>query len=171
METCQAIQHFFRNVFFQEAKEFLKISFPIVVTYLLTFLIQLETLFCKTIKKFSFQSFYQFNNILSGLGDLGPDILAAAGLGNVWMNVSANSILFGLATALETLSSQANGAKNYPRVGILLQRSICISLVVVIPISIIWWFSGDIFILLKQDPHISTLSGLYIRFSFQTFDS
>lgn len=94
---------------------------------------------------------------------MGSEILAAAGLGYLWANVTANSILFGLASALETLSSQANGAKNYPRLGILLQRSFYISIVVIIPISILWWFSPQVFLILRQEPGISQISGEYMR--------
>lgn len=48
--------------------------------------------------------------------------------------------------------------------GIYLQASSIISFAVPIIISIIWWFTEPIFILLHQDPQISKYAALYIKF-------
>ncbi|KAM2798187.1 hypothetical protein COP2_003231 [Malus domestica] len=70
----------------------------------------------------------------------------------------------GLSGALETLCGQGFGAKLHRMLGIYLQASSIISFAVPIIISIIWWFTELIFILLHQDPQISKYAALYIKF-------
>lgn len=94
---------------------------------------------------------------------MGATALAAAGLGTMWMNVTGSAILIGVISALETLVSQAHGARNYPRIGILLQRSILINTVLCIPIGFMWFFCGDILLLLKQEPNVAQLAGHYVK--------
>ena len=43
--------------------------------------------------------------------------IAAIGLANVFCNVTGRSVMWGLAGAMDTLSTQAWGAKNYDTVG------------------------------------------------------
>jgi MATE family multidrug resistance protein len=63
---------------------------------------------------------------LAFVGRLGADELGAAGLGVMFANVTGFSVSSGLLTASDTLCSQAYGAGNKKRVGIILQRSLVI---------------------------------------------
>lgn len=54
-------------------------------------------------------------------GHLGTDYLGAAGVGNIWMIVTSNFIFNALGGTINTLCSQAFGAKNYDLVGVWFQ--------------------------------------------------
>ncbi|CAH9142090.1 unnamed protein product [Cuscuta epithymum] len=97
-------------------------------------------------------------------GHLGQLSLAAANLANSWSCVSGLSFMVGLSGALETLCGQGYGAKMYRMMGIYLQTSCIISLLFSVTISVIWWFSEHILVLLKQEPEIAKLAGLYLKF-------
>eukprot|EP01119_Soliformovum_irregulare_P016992 TRINITY_DN5005_c0_g1_i5.p1 TRINITY_DN5005_c0_g1~~TRINITY_DN5005_c0_g1_i5.p1 ORF type:complete len:486 (-),score=124.96 TRINITY_DN5005_c0_g1_i5:245-1702(-) len=96
------------------------------------------------------------------VGHLGKIELAAIALGSMFTIVTGNSWMAGMLTAAETLISQANGAGNFIRVGILLQRTIMIMTLLSIPVTILWIVSGHLLIALGQDPEVSTLAGQYI---------
>lgn len=70
----------------------------------------------------------------------------------------------GLSGALETLCGQGFGAKVYQVLGIYLQASCIVSIVFSIMISIIWWFTEPILMLLHQSPEISKEAAVYMRF-------
>jgi hypothetical protein len=56
-----------------------------------------------------------------------------------------------------------NVTGNFKRVGIILQRSILISGLVAIPIICLFWFADKILLMLKQDPDIVTIAGVFTR--------
>ncbi|KAM7275224.1 hypothetical protein ACFE04_017090 [Oxalis oulophora] len=68
----------------------------------------------------------------------------------------------GLASALETLSGQAFGARHYRKVGIQTQTAIFCLLLVSIPLSLIWINMEKILLLMGQDPKISHEAGKFI---------
>lgn len=67
----------------------------------------------------------------------------------------------GVGGALETLCGQAYGAKQYQMLGVYLQRAMVILILMTIPISIIWAFTGQIFTLFGQDLEVSKEAGNY----------
>jgi MATE family multidrug resistance protein len=90
--------------------------------------------------------------------------LAAAALASMFASVTAWSIAFGTATALDTLCSQAwTGAKDKTLVGVHLQRALCILGLMFIPIAFIWWNCTDILLSLNQEPELAYLSGQFLR--------
>ncbi|KAI3702836.1 hypothetical protein L6452_28589 [Arctium lappa] len=97
-------------------------------------------------------------------GHLGEIELAASNLANSWASVSGFSFMVGLSGALETLCGQGFGAKLYRMLGIYLQASCWISISFSILISILWFFTEPILILLHQDPKISKMAALYIKY-------
>jgi MATE family multidrug resistance protein len=71
----------------------------------------------------------------------------------------------GLATALDTLCSQAfTGSGNPHLVGIHLQRGIILSIIIFCPISVTWWYSKDLLLYLNIDPELSSLCNLYLKY-------
>ncbi|XP_028100352.1 protein DETOXIFICATION 19-like isoform X2 [Camellia sinensis] len=97
-------------------------------------------------------------------GHLGDLELAASNLANSWAFVTGYAFLMGLSGALETLCGQGYGAKLYSMLGLHLQASCIISVFFSIFISIFWFYSEPILILLHQDPQVSHAAALYIRF-------
>ncbi|KAK4779392.1 hypothetical protein SAY86_006920 [Trapa natans] len=96
-------------------------------------------------------------------GHLGEMELASATLANTWTAVTGFTIMIGLSGALETLCGQAFGAKLYRTLGIHLQASCIISFIFSIFISILWYFTEPVLILLHQDPDISRTAALYTK--------
>ena len=73
-----------------------------------------------------------------------PEALAIIGLSNMMINIFAFSLMFGMNTALETLASQAAGAKNYKKAGVYFYRGRFILVVMFIPIFIFLAFSDKL---------------------------
>ncbi|KAM3204093.1 protein DETOXIFICATION 18-like [Capsicum annuum] len=90
--------------------------------------------------------------------------LAASNLANSWCMVTGFSFMVGLSGALETLCGQGYGAKMYRMLGIHLQTSCIMSFFFSVVISVIWWYSDMILILLHQDPDIAREAGVFLRF-------
>ncbi|XP_071730129.1 protein DETOXIFICATION 19-like [Rutidosis leptorrhynchoides] len=97
-------------------------------------------------------------------GHLGEVELAASNLANSWATVTGLSFMVGLSGSLETLCGQGFGAKIYRMLGVYLQSSCLISIFFSILISLIWLFTEPILILLQQDPQISKMAALYIKY-------
>ena len=68
-----------------------------------------------------------------------PELVAGSGIGNMWMNMTGLSIVIGLNGALETLTSQAFGAKNLDLCGVYLNRSRFVMIMFFIPITLLWF--------------------------------
>ncbi|XP_021896705.1 protein DETOXIFICATION 19-like isoform X1 [Carica papaya] len=97
-------------------------------------------------------------------GHLGQLQLAGATLANSWAVVSGFAFLTGLSGALETLCGQGYGANLYTMLGVYLQTSCIISFVFSIFISIIWFFTKPLLLLLHQDAKISKSAALYMKY-------
>ncbi|KAG6421368.1 hypothetical protein SASPL_117919 [Salvia splendens] len=97
-------------------------------------------------------------------GHLGDLELAAANLANSWASVTGFSFLVGLSGSLETLCGQGFGAKMYRIMGVYLQTSCIISLISTLLVSVLWWYSDTVLILLHQDPQIAISAGLYLKY-------
>ncbi|KAH7528670.1 hypothetical protein FEM48_Zijuj05G0096700 [Ziziphus jujuba var. spinosa] len=98
------------------------------------------------------------------VGHLGELSLSGASMATSFGSVTGFSLLLGLSTALETLSGQAYGAKQYHMMGIYMQRAMFVLLLVSIPLSIIWANTGSILTFLGQDAAIAAEAGQYARF-------
>ncbi|KAI9029974.1 mate-domain-containing protein [Phycomyces nitens] len=119
-------------------------SLPIVGTYLLQNSLQMASIFT--------------------LGHLGPTQLAASALASMFASVSAWSVAFGTATALDTLCSQAwTGAHDKKLLGVHLQRALIILAMLFIPIAIIWWNATRILLALGQEEELALHAGMFLR--------
>lgn len=84
----------------------------------------------------------------------------------MYCNVTGLSIGIGLLSAMDTLCSQAFGAGNMMRVGVVTQRSAAIMIAICLPIFFLWMFAEQILLLLRQDAEIAPLGGVYARWLF-----
>lgn len=89
-------------------------------------------------------------------------------LSNMYCNVTFLSLLIGLSSAIETLGSQHNGAKNYKEVGIVLQRSFVVLGVLTLPVFFLWYFSGTIFRYFGVNAEICQVISDYVRIRMLT---
>jgi len=101
--------------------------------------------------------------ILGHVGDKAA--LAAIGLANMMQNCVAFSVGIGIVGALDTLVSQAHGARQHELSCQHLQRCR-----VLVTLQLVWmipalWFSGDLLALVHQSPEVAARAGEYNRAS------
>ncbi|KAK2423627.1 protein DETOXIFICATION [Trifolium repens] len=128
----------------EETKHQLMFSLPMIFTNLFYYLITLVSVML--------------------VGHLGELQLAGATLANSWFSVTGVAVMVGLSGALETLCGQGFGAKEYDMLGIYLQGSCIISFIFSIIISIIWFYTEHILVLLHQSQDIAKTAALYMKF-------
>ncbi|KAH3761092.1 multidrug and toxin extrusion protein 1 [Pelomyxa schiedti] len=97
------------------------------------------------------------------MGHVGPNEMAASSLAIMLANVTGWSVGIGLLSAVDTLASQAYGAQNYKKVGIILQRGVLVCWCYCIPIIGVWFCSEYILVFLRQDPEISAAAARFMK--------
>ncbi|KAJ7530500.1 hypothetical protein O6H91_14G006000 [Diphasiastrum complanatum] len=125
----------------EELKELAKLAVPITGMNLLVYVRAMISVLC--------------------LGRLGGLELAGGAMSIGFTNITGYSVLFGLASGMEPVCSQAFGSKNWSLIGLTLQRTILILLSACIPISILWLNLQRILLFLKQDPQITGIASIY----------
>ncbi|KAL4547873.1 hypothetical protein Ndes2526B_g07093 [Nannochloris sp. 'desiccata'] len=131
--------------YMHEIGRLLALSIPLVVTNTSSFLISMISIvFVGHIGKF----------------ELSVVVLAAS-----IFNVTGLSFLLGSLGALETLCAQAYGAKNYPAVGIVLQRSLLFTTTLAALVAAMWSQADKLLRFLGQDPAISAAAASYLHWS------
>ncbi|XP_022754008.1 protein DETOXIFICATION 16-like [Durio zibethinus] len=98
------------------------------------------------------------------VGHLGNLPLSGASMATSFASVTGFGLLRGMASALDTFCGQSYGAKQYPMLGIHLQRAMIVLSLFSIPLAFIWSNAGDILLFFRQDPEISAEAGQYARF-------
>ncbi|KAM6589022.1 hypothetical protein CsatA_011627 [Cannabis sativa] len=96
------------------------------------------------------------------VGHLGKLYLSSTAIAISIGAVSGFSFLFGMSGALETLSGQAYGAKQYRKLGTQTNTAILCLILVCIPLSLVWFYMENILILIGQDPRISREAGQFL---------
>ncbi|KAI9028933.1 mate-domain-containing protein [Phycomyces nitens] len=97
------------------------------------------------------------------IGRLGPQLMAAVSLGNLFCTVGGLAMGSGMLTAIDTLVAQAFTGANHPHtLGIILQRALCILALFSIPVVVIWVNAEHILIYMGQDPELAHLAQSYI---------
>ncbi|XP_062199982.1 protein DETOXIFICATION 27-like [Phragmites australis] len=94
------------------------------------------------------------------VGHLGDRDLAAFSIANTVVDGLNFGFLFGMASALETLCGQAYGARQYPMLGIYLQRSWLILLAFAVLLAPTYVFSGQLLAALGQPTELAREAGL-----------
>jgi MATE family multidrug resistance protein len=138
---------------FPKIKLIVELSTPVIASY---------SLYQVT----GFVILYYAGHLSSKAGD--PTIFAGISMANMFANVSCFSILIGMTSAVETLASQNNGAKNYREVGLLLQRSVFVLSLMLLPIAVMWIYAEDIFLALGTDRGVCIVMGKYLRIRMAT---
>jgi len=82
-------------------------------------------------------------------------MLDGVGLANIFIHVFGFATFSGINGAFETFASQALGNGNKEITSVYLNRGRIINTILMIPISIIMYYSGSILVLLKQDKAVS----------------
>lgn len=130
---------------FKEMTSISNIAFPMILTCLL--------LYCRSMISMLF------------LGHLNDLALAGGSLAVGFANITGYSILSGLAVGMEPICGQAFGAKKFTLLGLCLQRTILLLLLVSIPISISWLYMKKLLLFFNQDEEIATMAQTYILYS------
>ena len=99
---------------------------------------------------------------MSWVGQLGALELAGASLAISFSNVTGLSLVIGVSFALETLVSQAQGAKRYSECGLALQRSLITSALIMFFVSLFWMLGSRIFLAMGQPRSVSEVAGTYL---------
>ena len=118
-----------------EAKELVKLSWGMCVNTFFTFFIPLTMVFV--------------------IGHKGKVPLAGAGLGLSIGNLTGTVYIIGITSVCETFFSQAYGAKQMKRYGVILQRAIIITCIAVLPSCALWINMDKILLHLGQDKEIA----------------
>ena len=103
------------------------------------------------------------------VGHLGAAELGAVAMGSLWVNISGTSIIFGSMSSLDTLASQAYGAKNYHLVGLWTQRMVTIICCLCPLIFLNWWFlTAPIMEMLGIDEDVARMAQRFARIQVST---
>ncbi|RCK66086.1 hypothetical protein Cantr_01637 [Candida viswanathii] len=111
---------------------------------------------------FLLQYVFSITSVYSA-GQLGAKELAACSLAICTFNITGLAIFQGMATSLDTFCSQAYGSGHKTMVGVYFQRGSLIMLIVMIPLTALWWFSGPILGLLVPDEELANMAQLFLR--------
>ncbi|CCE63318.1 hypothetical protein TPHA_0E02260 [Tetrapisispora phaffii CBS 4417] len=112
---------------------------------------------------FILQNSLSVASILS-VSHLGTKELGGVTLGSMTANITGFAAIQGLCTCLDTLCSQAYGAKNYHLVGVLLQRCCILTIIAFLPIMYIWWFwSESLLELIITEKELCILAANYLK--------
>ncbi|KAL8247999.1 hypothetical protein R6Q59_009215 [Mikania micrantha] len=99
------------------------------------------------------------------LGHLGELALAGGSLAVGFANITGYSVLSGLAMGMEPICGQAFGAKRHTLLGLCLQRTILLLLLVSLPIAILWVNMKSILLFCGQDEEIASQAQTYLLYS------
>lgn len=98
------------------------------------------------------------------VGHLGELSLSGASMALSFSSVTGFSLLMGMSSALDTLSGQCYGAKQYHMMGIHMQRAMLVLSIVCVPLAIISANTRIILTALGQDVAIAAQAGQFARF-------
>ena len=93
--------------------------------------------------------------MIFAVGHKGKIPLASAGLGYSICNVTGSVYVIGITSVCETFFSQAYGAKQMRRYGIILQRAAIITSIAVLPSCALWINVDKILLHLGQDKEVA----------------
>jgi MATE family multidrug resistance protein len=101
------------------------------------------------------------------VGRTGNTALAAASLGHVWMQGTL-LVATGVVMGADPLLSQAHGANDDRTVALTFHRGLLLSLLLGIPLSLLWLFTAPVLTRFGQDPTLSRLAGTFVMVQVPT---
>ncbi|KAI3516700.1 hypothetical protein L1887_15667 [Cichorium endivia] len=96
------------------------------------------------------------------VGHLGELSLSSTSIAISLSSVTGFTLILGMSSALETLCGQAYGARQYKKIGTQTYTAIFSLLIVCIPLSIFWRYTGSLLLFMGQSPSISHEAGKFI---------
>jgi MATE family multidrug resistance protein len=94
------------------------------------------------------------------LGHLSVEALGASALANMW-GWGSLALGMGAVLGMDPLVSQAHGDRDEGAAALALQRGIVVAVVMAVPVTAFWAFTGPGLLLLGQDPAISAMAQTY----------
>ena len=91
-------------------------------------------------------------------------VFAGVSLSNMLFNIATLSVIVGMTSAVETLSSHDNGAGNYREVGITFHRSNIVIFAMALLFLPVLYYASEIFIMLGIDPGVCVCVCVYCKF-------
>ncbi|KAJ0402338.1 hypothetical protein ATCC90586_006534 [Pythium insidiosum] len=133
----------------QELVELLRLAYPVQLTTALEFLPGFSC------------------TVLTGHLDspLKKEYVDAATLSIMFSNITGYAVGFGLMMALDTLCSQAFGAKRFDKIGVYAQSGLVVIGVCLVPIFLANYFMAPVLLWFGQDPVVSELAQVYSRYN------
>jgi multidrug resistance protein, MATE family len=101
------------------------------------------------------------------VGRAGNTALAAASLGHVWMQGTV-LIATGVVLGADPILSQAHGANDHRTLALTFQRGLLVSVLLGIPLSLLWLFTAPMLSHVGQDPTLSRLAGTFVMVQVPT---
>lgn len=128
-----------------ELKHMLQLSIPVIVTYFLEFSPGLVSM------------------ILVGFleSPLTEEYIDAASLAIMFINLTGLSIGFGLATAMDTLCSQAYGGGQSKRMGVYIQTGVIVLSIAFVFVFFANYYCTELLLALKQPPTVAEFAGQF----------
>ncbi|KAG1738313.1 mate-domain-containing protein [Suillus occidentalis] len=133
------------DLFREECVILVKYSLPVFVTHLLEYSLIVAS--------------------VVSIGHVSTVALAAATLGSMTASVSGYTIIQGLSSALDTLLPAAWASSQPQMVGLWSQRMVVVTAVTIMPVLMIWFNAESILLLLRQDPEVAHLAGVYLKWA------
>jgi MATE family multidrug resistance protein len=99
------------------------------------------------------------------IGHISTVALAAATIGFMTANVTGLSIIHGLVSTLDTMLPGAWTSDQPHLVGLWAQRMTIVVAIALIPMFAIWFNAEPILLLLRQEPEVARLAGIYLKWA------
>ncbi|CEG40101.1 Uncharacterized membrane protein, predicted efflux pump [Plasmopara halstedii] len=128
-----------------EVHTLIKLANPVILTYVLEF----------------FPALVSMTLVGHLESPLTKQYLDGVALSTMFLNLTAIGIGFGLATAMDTLCSQAYGAGKPKKLGIYLQSGMIILGITLIPVFFINWYTEALLLLMGQPPKVAAFAGRF----------
>jgi len=92
-----------------------------------------------------------------------PLIFAALGFAVTWTSAFGTALIFGLAGGFGLIASQAYGASNYRKLGLLYQKSLVVASSILLAICLVLWFTRAELVMMGFEENLAAEIGDFIR--------